>query len=139
MFKNYLHFVSTENMIVSPLKHPNKILHFVLHNNLKYPCLIVTLRLKALYYAQSATMADLLRDVLRALKSPFDIAPAQCAPLPPFPPYFVGSRHLGHSACPGTLSTCNYIHTVCSAHPNEPAGDTATLHYKQIDCWHILK
>ena len=88
------------------------------------------------YYAQSATLPDLQRVILRDLRSPFDFAPAQCS-LPP--PRFVGKSRLGHSACPGTLSTRNYTHTLCAARPNEPAGDTATLHYKHIDYLHILK
>lgn len=77
-----------------------------------------------------------LRVILRELQSPFDFAPAQRS-LPP--PRFVGRSCLGHSACPGTLSTCNYTQTLCFTHPNEPAGDTATLHCKHIDYLHILK
>lgn len=65
--------------------------------------------------------------------SSFDFAPAQRF-LPP--PRFVGNSRLGHSACPGTLSTRNYAHTVCSAHPNEAAGDTETAHYRHADNRH---
>lgn len=85
---------------------------------------------------QPAMLPDLRRVILRELKSPFDFAPAQRS-LPP--PRFVGEGRLGHSACPGTLSTCNYTHTLCSARPNEPAGDTAALHYKHIDYLHMSK
>lgn len=48
------------------------------------------------------------KSYLKRVKSPFDFAPAQSVP----PLRFVGKSRLGHSACPGTLSTRNYIYTL---------------------------
>lgn len=46
---------------------------------------------------------------------------------------------LGHSACPGKLSTRNYSHTLRSP-PNQPVGwYSNTTHYKYIDRSHSLK
>lgn len=74
--------------------------------------------------------------VFRDSRSPFDFAPAQRS-LPSS--RSVDERRRGHSACPGTLSTCNYTHTPFPTHPNEAAGDAATQRSRPNDEGHGLK
>lgn len=94
--------------------------------------LLNVLKRQILMTTPSRSRAHTFRDS----RSPFDFAPAQCS-LPSS--RSVDESRLGHSACPGTLSTCNYTRTPFPTHPNEAAGDAATPHSRHIDEGHGLK
>lgn len=73
---------------------------------------------------------------VKVSQSPFDFAPAQRSLALS---RSVDESLLGHSACPGTLSTRNYTRTPFSTHPNEAAGHAAAQRYRHIDEGHGFK